>query len=106
LAGVTCVYTFGADFPGHPRKRSANRGDTADFVVDIEKAFKLKLAAMECHRTQNALFVRRPSAEAGRPVPLREAVLRMESFHRALWDRSMEKTACDIVPMLDDVLRR
>jgi LmbE family N-acetylglucosaminyl deacetylase len=106
LAGVPCAYTFGADFPDHPRKRSANRDDPADFIVDIGPAFEQKLAAMECHRTQNALFVRRPSAEAGHPVPLRDAVLRVESFHRALWDSAWEKSAWDIVPMLEDVLRR
>lgn len=81
-AGVPAVYTFGADFPGHPRKRSANKDDPADLVVDITSAFEQKLAALECHRTQAALFVRRPSAEAGHPVPLRDAVLRVESFHR------------------------
>jgi N-acetylglucosamine malate deacetylase 2 len=106
LAGVPCVYTFGADFPAHPRKRSANRGDPADFVVDIVPAFEKKLAALECHRTQQALFVRRPSAEAGRPVPLRDAVLRVESFRRAFGDPVESNIACDIVPLLADVLRR
>jgi LmbE family N-acetylglucosaminyl deacetylase len=106
LSGIPCVYTFGADFPDHPRKRSANRDDPADFIVGIDPAFEQKLAAMECHRTQNALFVRRLSAEAGHPVPLREAVVRVESFHRALWDSEVEKASCDIVPMLKDVLQR
>jgi LmbE family N-acetylglucosaminyl deacetylase len=104
-AGVPCVYTFSADFPGHPRKRSANRGDPADFVVGIDPAFDQKLAAMECHRTQQALFVRRATAEAGKRVPLREVVLRVESFRRVLPDSTMEKTACDIVPLLADFLR-
>jgi LmbE family N-acetylglucosaminyl deacetylase len=106
LAGVPCVYTFGADFSDHPRRRSANRDDPADFVVGIDPAFEQKLAAMECYRTQQALFVRRPSAEAGHKVPLREAVVRVESFHRAVWDSAMEKSSCDIVPTLEDVLRR
>lgn len=104
-AGVLCVYTFSADFPGHPRKRSVNSDDPADFVVGIDPAFEQKLAAMECHRTQQALFVRRPSAEAGHPVPLREAVLRVELFRRRILDSAMEKSPCDIVPLLADFLR-
>jgi LmbE family N-acetylglucosaminyl deacetylase len=82
--GVSALYTFSADYHEHPRKRAANRDDPADFVVDIEPVFEKKLAAMECHLSQRALFVRRASAEAGRPVPLREVVLRRESFHRLL----------------------
>jgi hypothetical protein len=74
--------------------------------VSIDPAFEQKLAAMECHRTQQALFVRRPSAEAGKRVPLRDVVLRVKSFHRAHWDSAMEKSSCDIVPILEDVLRR
>jgi N-acetylglucosamine malate deacetylase 2 len=80
--GVPALFTFSADYDGHPRKRSANRDDPADFVVDVEPVFEKKLAAMECHRSQRALFVRRASAEAGHPVPLNEVVLRRESFHR------------------------
>jgi LmbE family N-acetylglucosaminyl deacetylase len=97
-AGVPAVYTFGADFPGHPRRRSANRDDPADLVVDISPAFERKLAAFECHRTQRALFVRRPSAEAGRPVPLRDVVQRAESFHR--WAAAPDGR--DIVALLAD----
>jgi LmbE family N-acetylglucosaminyl deacetylase len=97
-ANVATVYTFGADFPGHPRRRSANRDDPADLVLDITPAFEQKLAALECHRTQGALFVRRPSAEAGRPVPLREAVLRVESLRR----RTCAPGGRDIVALLDE----
>jgi N-acetylglucosamine malate deacetylase 2 len=104
LSGVPCVYTFGADFPGHPRKRSANRDDPADFVAAVDSAFELKLTALECHRTQRALFVRRASAVAGRPVPLREVVLRVESFHRVLTGRTVEPPARDMVSLLGDVL--
>jgi LmbE family N-acetylglucosaminyl deacetylase len=105
LAAVPCVYTFGADFPAHPRKRSANRNDPADFIVEIDPVFERKLAALECHRTQHALFVRRPSAEAGHPVSLREAVVRVESFHRAYRDPAAATARYDIVPLLKDVLR-
>ena len=81
-AGITAVHSFNADYPSHPRKRAANRDDPADFVVSVDSVFDRKLAAMACHRTQGALFVRRASAEAGRPVPLRDVILRWESFRR------------------------
>jgi LmbE family N-acetylglucosaminyl deacetylase len=103
--GIACVYTFSADFPGHPRKRSANRDDPADFVVNIDSSFERKLSAMECHRTQGALFVRRPSAEAGRPVPLREVVQRVESFRRIPIDSAKETPSGDILLLLADVIR-
>jgi LmbE family N-acetylglucosaminyl deacetylase len=104
LSGIPAVYTFSADYPGHPRKRSANRDDPADFVVNIDPAFERKLAALECHRTQAALFVRRASAEAGRPVPLRDVVQRRESFHRIFPAASAPAGAHDIVPLLKDFL--
>jgi len=104
IAGTPAVYTFGADYEAHPRKRSANRDDPADFVVNIDPAFEWKLAALECHRTQHALFVRRASAEAGRPVPLGEVILRRESFHRIPSPISAETQARDIVTLLGEFL--
>jgi N-acetylglucosamine malate deacetylase 2 len=89
-AGVSAAFTFGANFPDHPRPRSANRSDPAEVIVDIAPSFELKLAAAECHRTQRALFVRRPSAEAGHPVLLRDALLRVESFRRVWGEDSLE----------------
>jgi LmbE family N-acetylglucosaminyl deacetylase len=106
IAGIPAAYTFNADYEGHPRKRSANRDDPADFIVKIDSAFDRKLAAMECHRTQGALFVRRASAEAGHPVPLREVILRRESFHRIHSPRPMESDARDIVILLGEFLVR
>ena len=103
-AEVPCVYTFGADFAAHPRKRSANRDDPADFVVAVDRTFERKLAAMECHRTQQASFVRRASAEAGHPEPLRDVVLRVESFRRAPIGRAVEAAAADMVSLLGDDL--
>jgi len=105
LSGVPCVYTFSADFEGHPRKRSANRDDPADFVVAVDRTFERKLAAMECHRTQGGLFVRRASADAGHPVPLREVVLRVESFRRVATGRATEMAAPDMVSLLGDAVR-
>ncbi len=104
-ADVPCVYTFGADFPGHPRKRSANRDDPADFVVAVDRTFEQKLSAMECHRTQGALFVRRASADAGHPVPLREVVLRVESFRRVAAGRAMGTGDPEMLSLLGDAIR-
>jgi N-acetylglucosamine malate deacetylase 2 len=101
LSGISFLYTFSADHADHPRKRSANCGDPADFVLDITPAFERKLAAMECHQTQCALFVRRASAEAGRPIPLREVVGRMESFHRVFPPSPAPADGRDIVPLLE-----
>jgi len=77
------LYTFSASFPGFPRPRLANRDDEADFVLDITQAFARKLAAARCHRTQNALFVRKGSEEAGRRLGVDEVLLRRESLRRA-----------------------
>jgi LmbE family N-acetylglucosaminyl deacetylase len=102
--GVPFLYSFHADHPDHPRKRSANRNDPADFVVDIGPAFEQKLAAMSCHRTQSALFVRRASAEAGHPVPLRDVILRLESFHRVFPRGHLPPDGRDIVSLLGEFL--
>jgi N-acetylglucosamine malate deacetylase 2 len=90
VCAIPTVLTFGAWFPNHPRERSANRSDRAAFVIDYRAVWKEKLAAVECHRTQHALFVRRPSQEAGHPVPLQDTFLRVESFHRAWGSETAE----------------
>jgi LmbE family N-acetylglucosaminyl deacetylase len=95
-AGVPALYTFSASYPGHPRPRSANRDDPADFAVDVSGALHGKLAAMECHRSQHALFIRRPSAETGHAVTLREAVIRRESFRQA-WGKGREESLLQLL---------
>ena len=77
------LYTFSANFEGHPRARLANKHDPADFILFIEPWFPQKLAGALCHRSQNALFVRRQSSEAGRPLSVAEVMLKVESLHRA-----------------------
>jgi LmbE family N-acetylglucosaminyl deacetylase len=101
-AGVPVLYSFHADHPDHPRKRSANVNDPADFMVDIGPAFEQKLDAMSCHRTQAALFVRRASADAGHPVPLRDVILRLESFHRIFPRGELPPDSRDIVSLLGE----
>jgi N-acetylglucosamine malate deacetylase 2 len=103
-AGIPLALTFGADYPGHPRRRSANRDDPADLVVDITPMLEVKLAAVECHRTQHALFVRRPSAEAGHAVSLRESLARRESFRVLRWTPAADDTLARIRAFLADML--
>jgi len=81
-AQAPLLYAFSADYLEHPRPRLANRDDPADFVFDVTPAFSRKVAAARCYRTQGALFVRRISRERGYPVPLEEAMLRIETLHR------------------------
>jgi LmbE family N-acetylglucosaminyl deacetylase len=77
------LYCVSAQFDGHPRPRLANPDQPADFVIDIGPWFEAKLAAARCHRTQNALFMRRLSQRAGRQLRLHEVLMRLESLHRA-----------------------
>jgi N-acetylglucosamine malate deacetylase 2 len=76
------LYSFSASYPAHPHPRLANADDPADIVVDVSGFLDQKEAAALCHLTQNALFVRRRSQQAGRKVTVREALLAEEAFHR------------------------
>jgi LmbE family N-acetylglucosaminyl deacetylase len=76
------VYSFAASYPRHPRPRLANADDPADIVVDVSGRLEQKLAAAVCHASQNALFVRRQSEEAGHLLTVREVMQTEESFHR------------------------
>jgi LmbE family N-acetylglucosaminyl deacetylase len=79
-AHAPLLYTFCADYLEHPRPSIANRSDPADFVFDISSVHARKVAAAYCHRTQGPVFVRRISRERGYPVPLLEAMLRIETL--------------------------
>jgi len=80
-------YTFGATYPDHPYPRLANTDDPADLIVDVSAALDRKEAAALCHRTQTALFVRRRSQQAGRPLTVRDVLLTREAFRRH-WPRT------------------
>lgn len=75
------LYSVSAIHADHPRPRLANQDQSADLVIDIGPWFSAKLAAAQCHRTQNALFVRRSSELAGRALELEEVLMRTESLH-------------------------
>lgn len=76
------LYSFAAAYPEHPYPRLANADDPADIVVDVRAYLDQKEAAALCHATQNALFVRRRSEQAGRALSVREVLLTEEAFHR------------------------
>ena len=68
--------------PAHPYPRLANADDPADLIVEVTAVLDRKEAAALCHRTQNALFVRRRSQQAGRPLTVREVLLTREALRR------------------------
>ncbi len=76
------LYSFAASYPGHPYPRLSNADDPADLVVNVSAYLDRKEAAARCHDTQTALFVRRRSQMAGRPLTLREVLLAEEAFRR------------------------
>jgi len=76
------VYSFAAAYANHPYPRLSNPDDRADLVLEVSAFLDQKEAAARCHATQNALFVRRRSQMAGRPLTLREVLLTEEAFHR------------------------
>lgn len=76
------LYTFNANFPGHPKPRHLNENDPADIVLDIMPVFEQKVKAAYCHVSQNALFVRRSSEREGRQVTVPEVLVKVEGLHR------------------------
>lgn len=85
------LYGVSAMFDGHMKPRVANKDDRADLIVDISPVLEYKLAAALCHKTQNALFVRRSSKQAGRQMELHEVLMTTESLHRFVLDGDIPK---------------
>jgi LmbE family N-acetylglucosaminyl deacetylase len=97
--GGPALYCVSAAFPGHPKPRHINRDQPAHLVLDVTPVMEQKIRAAYCHRTQNALFVRRASQNAGRPVSVPEVLLKLESLHRA-WPVYQPKTDDLLVRLL------
>lgn len=76
------LYSFSATYPHHPRPRHANQSDFAHLILDITPALDSKIRAAYCHRSQNALFTRRRSQQAGYQLTIPEILLKVESLHR------------------------
>ena len=77
------LYTFGADFPDHPRPRLANPDDSAHLILNVNSAMEQKIRAAYCHLSQHALFLRRRSTQVGYRLTIPEILMNVESFHRA-----------------------
>lgn len=80
---VPLLYTFCANFPGHPRPRHANPDDPAHIILDVTSTMDQKAGAAYCHHSQNALFLRRRSEQVGYRLTIPEILLKVESLHRA-----------------------
>jgi N-acetylglucosamine malate deacetylase 2 len=78
------LYSVQARFDGNPKPHLANQQDQAHLVVDISSAVDIKTQAALCHKSQNALFVRRASERAGRPLTIPEVIVPVESLHRVI----------------------
>lgn len=76
------LYSVAANFPDHPKPFLANQDDPAHLVLDVTPVLLQKEQAAMCHHTQHALFVRRASEEAGRPLTVPEIIMRLEGLHR------------------------
>jgi N-acetylglucosamine malate deacetylase 2 len=72
------VYTTAANMPG-AEDRILNQSQPAHFALDISPWAELKVAAMECHCSQHALFKRRRKLKE-----VAEALRKVESVHR-IW---------------------
>jgi LmbE family N-acetylglucosaminyl deacetylase len=73
----TLVYTVAAHVPSI-EDRLWNQSEPAHFALDIRPWGEQKVAAMECHRSQHALFKRRKQLKT-----VREALRTVESVRRA-----------------------
>lgn len=79
-ADAPSLWTAAAAYRAHPYPRLSNLDDPADLIVDVHPALDAKEAAALAHRSQTALFVRRRSLAAGRPLAVRDVLLTEESF--------------------------
>lgn len=73
------LWTWCASYPNSPDTRLLNQDDPADLVLDLTDTpwLAAKQAAMRCHRSQQAMFLR----NSGK-ADLDATVRRVESFHR------------------------
>jgi N-acetylglucosamine malate deacetylase 2 len=77
------LYHVQSAFEGHPKPHLMNKDEPAHLILETEPVKAAKTAAALCHRSQHALFVRRASERAGRPVSIPEVITTIESLHRS-----------------------
>lgn len=73
-------YTVQAFYVGSPEPHILNKNDLADWIIDIKSVRDEKIKAALCHKSQNALFVRRKSEEVGKPVSVEDVIEYQESY--------------------------
>jgi LmbE family N-acetylglucosaminyl deacetylase len=88
-------YTVQAAYDSAGDRSLFNASDPADFVLDVSGAQAAKRAAIECHRTQHAVFLNFYRRLHGRAVNLDEVVLLAESIHHA------GESSCGADPLKD-----
>lgn len=97
------LYTVQGAYAGNPKPRLANPNDPAHLVLDVTSAREQKTRAALCHQTQNALFIRNASRDAGHTLTVSEVIATMESLHRVYPLLAEGQPAQDV---LADVLRQ
>ncbi len=73
-------YTVQAYYPKSAKPHILNKNDKADWIIDISKVIGEKIKAALCHKSQNALFVRRKSKELGKTVSVADVIQVEESY--------------------------
>lgn len=73
-------YTTQAFYEESSKPHLLNKHDAADWVIDTTAVLEEKIKAAMCHKSQNALFVRRKSKESGKPVRVADVIQIEESY--------------------------
>ncbi len=76
--------TWSAWYTPSQRERILNQDDPADIVADISLWHDIKVAAVLCHKTQHAMFLRNTGVAA-----VEHMTWRIESFH--IWQGHLSK---------------
>ena len=78
LSDPPVLYTFAARVPGM-EDHLWNQNEPAHLALDIRPWLDAKEAALQCHKSQHALFLRKRPGQT-----LREAARKVEAYHRHL----------------------
>ncbi|MEJ2168419.1 MAG: hypothetical protein P8X90_23135, partial [Desulfobacterales bacterium] len=78
----TALLSWSAWYESPARERILNRSDRADIISDVRPWLEAKIAAVLCHKTQHAMFLRNTGAPS---VPA--MVWHTETFH--IWAGSL-----------------
>lgn len=99
-SGGPLLYSFQADFPGHPFPDEVNAGEQAHIVVDVSRYQESHVLPMlECHWTQASWWAYLKSEKLQRPVTIAEAWRRrpLEGLHRHVPPPAAQPTGRDVL---------